>query len=152
MRITLLSLLCTVLLLPGCATIWNDEYEPLWISSEPTGAAFTVGNHSGITPYNVQLERAQKDQPITWELDGYPKGEGVLVSRMDGAVYGNIVCGVAGLVGAFVCVLIDGANNDAWTYGTDQAHFNFYTHTARLTSLEASEAIEENEALAQDEW
>lgn len=94
----ILSLLSTVLLTYGCASIIHGSRQELAISSEPIGARVLVnGEHVGETPWIANLERKKKEQTIRIELEGYQPFELKLERKISGWYWGNLIFG--GIIG-----------------------------------------------------
>jgi hypothetical protein len=112
--------LCIVpcLLLANCATIVSKSSYPIAVSSNPSGAKFTVRNQTGavvnqgVTPTTIILpSSAGYFQPASYSLEFSRKGSGTqtvpLQASMNGWYAGNLLIG--GLVGLLIVDPMSGA-------------------------------------------
>lgn len=104
----LFLILSISILVSGCASIVSSSNYDVTISSDPSGANFTVTNRSGksiftgATPASVTLGASSgyfKNETYTIKLDmpGYQQKVYTLSSTLDGWYWGNLFVG--GLIG-----------------------------------------------------
>ena len=104
------SLLLSVSLLTGCASIVHGTRQDVPVSSSPTGADVTVicgkvpVKAPSQTPTTVSLKRNAEPCNIVVSKPGYEDASVVFVKRMSGWFWGNILFG--GIPG----MIIDGAD------------------------------------------
>lgn len=112
------TLLSTLLMISGCASIVSDSNYPVAIHSTPDASNFTITNksgvtvHSGITPTIVTLKAGAgyfkyESYNIKVSKEGYSDKTFVLTSSLDGWYWGNILVG--GLIGMLIVDPITGA-------------------------------------------
>lgn len=111
MKIQALFIAATIALSSGCASIVSDSSYPVAITSEPSGASFTITNktgtivHNGQTPATVTLKSgagyfAKASYILTFSKEGFDDQVVNVTSSMDGWYIGNIVFG--GLIGLLI--------------------------------------------------
>lgn len=103
-RLTILSLLLTVLLTSGCASITRGTKDAFAIESSPPGASATLSNGlSCTTPCAMELPRKHAFT-VTFAMEGYKPVTANVIPRQAGAgsagMAGNVLFG--GLIGAAV--------------------------------------------------
>jgi hypothetical protein len=94
-----LSVLVTVFLVTGCATVINGTNQNVWVASEPPGATVVVDNvPEGETPLRLELKR-RRTHLVRLERDGYKPYEVLLNRDTSDWVWGNIIvcCGLIGM-------------------------------------------------------
>lgn len=112
------TLLGSLLMFSGCASIVSDSSYPVAIQSTPDFANFTITNksgttvHSGVTPTIVTLKAGagyfkSESYSIKVSKEGYLDKTFVLTSTLDGWYWGNILVG--GLIGILIVDPITGA-------------------------------------------
>jgi hypothetical protein len=112
------TLLGSLLMFSGCASIVSDSSYPVAIQSTPDFANFTITNksgvtvHTGVTPTIVTLKAGagyfkSESYSIKVSKEGYADKTFVLSSTMDGWYWGNILIG--GLIGMLIVDPITGA-------------------------------------------
>ena len=120
-RITLLTgLFIVVLNAPGCATITKDTYQNIQVETYSTdnqpvkGIKCVARNDRGEwtthTPGSLNVHRSSENLLVRCALDGQSDGQGTVVSRANGGMFGNILLG--GGIGA----IIDHNKGTAYTY------------------------------------
>jgi len=112
-RFLLILFLMSVLLAPNCATLTRSSKQRIPVTSAPAGATVIVnGVEKGVTPIEIRLVRAEKNQVIRIESPGYDSVEIRLKRKMPGRIIlGNFFLG---LIPAVVPAGMWGiANNDA---------------------------------------
>ncbi len=102
-------LLCTSLLLSGCATLIHGTTQTVSVSSNPDCAdVYDMGNNLGKTPIALELSRKKKFHNLGLRKEGF-RDEKVRITRVvSGAVAGNI------LLGGFIGWGIDAASGAQW--------------------------------------
>ncbi len=120
MSIRLCSIVFACVAVTGCASIMNDTTTP--VRFETFSAAGVeikdaecklendYGQQSVKTPATVNVRRSSKDLQVTCVKAGETDGRGVVVSRANGGMVGNILFG--GGIGA----IIDHNKGTAYTY------------------------------------
>jgi hypothetical protein len=99
--------------LSGCATLTKGTTQPIAISSEPAGADCTLSRRGQSlgkvkTPGSITVKRDGDPINVTCSKDGYEEATAVMNSRVESAIYGNL------LVGGVIGVMVDassGASN-----------------------------------------
>lgn len=113
-----------ILLMPfvftGCATITKDANQSVQLETYSkdnqlvTGANCKASNERGTwsttSTGSVNVHRSGQNLIVTCEKQGLPNGQGTVVSRANGGMFGNIVFG--GGIGA----IIDHNKGTAYTY------------------------------------
>ncbi|TCK01848.1 hypothetical protein EV694_0482 [Volucribacter psittacicida] len=113
-----ISLLSTVLLTTGCATIVSKHQYPVSINSNPEGIAYSITNRAGeqiaegVTPDSIELEAGAgyfKAEQYTIEFKKNAKEIQTITlnASLDGWYFGNIIFG--GLLGLLVIDPLTGA-------------------------------------------
>ena len=128
------SVFCLIpcLLFTSCASIVSKSQCPVAITSNPSGAKFTVKNkagepiHQGVTPCTVTLPAsAGYFQPANYSLEFTKKGSATqtveIKAGINGWYFGNIVFG--GLIGI---VIVDPLTGAMWRLD-DTANANLPT-------------------------
>lgn len=111
-----LALLFVALTNGGCATILNDDHQPVAFSSEPPGAIVSVdGVQVGTTPTTALVKRKGGDKLIQIDLAGYKTVQMTLNNRIHGAGFGNLIIG--GVIG----IGVDAISGRAGSY-KDSVH------------------------------
>jgi hypothetical protein len=111
-------LLCLVVLLSGCATIFSGRDEAITFKSVPDGASVTVtdrfGQHvnTSTTPSTLQLKRGagyfkSQNYEVTINMPGYQSMTVHVTSSLNGWYWGNILLG--GLIGMLIVDPITGS-------------------------------------------
>jgi hypothetical protein len=111
-RFFLLLTLTSVLLSPNCATFTQKSTQRIDVTSTPVGATVIVnGFEKGVTPIEIRLVRAEKNQVFRIESPGYDSVEIRLKRKLPGRIIlGNFLLG---LIPAVVPAGMWGvANND----------------------------------------
>lgn len=117
-KVKSVSLLGSLLMFSGCASIVSESSYPVAIQSTPDFANFTITNkggvtvHTGVTPTIVTLKAGagyfkSESYNIKVSKEGYADKTFVLNSTMDGWYWGNILIG--GLIGMLIVDPITGA-------------------------------------------
>lgn len=102
-------LLATMTLLAGCATILNDDTQPVTFNSDPEGALVKVdGVAYGRTPVTVPVPRKGWDKQVEISKDGYKSEVFTLKNNLSGSTFlnvlwwpGAIVDGISGRGGKY---------------------------------------------------
>jgi hypothetical protein len=108
----------TVLVLSGCASIFNGKTQAVIVNSVPDGATASVTNragekvHTGATPVTLTLNRGagyfkSETYTITLTKEGFAAKELTLTSSVSGWYIGNILFG--GLIGMLAVDPVTGA-------------------------------------------
>jgi hypothetical protein len=111
--------LLALILLPGCATIFEGTGESVSVSTEPAGADCTVerkGTRLGQvnpTPGSIHIDKSKDDLAIHCEHAGYQPANMSVSPRFQGTTFGNI------LVGGLVGVVVDAASGANFEYPPD---------------------------------
>tara|TARA_R110000868_G_scaffold119469_3_gene317110 strand:- start:15729 stop:16130 length:402 start_codon:yes stop_codon:yes gene_type:complete len=96
----------------GCATIRNEKYKEVGITSDPSGATVLMDDDVlGVTPCEVSVARKGRDKVVEISLEGYKTA----VLKLNRSVEGKTVFG--GLIG----MSVDAISGKAGTY-TDSVH------------------------------
>ena len=105
--LTLIILLTTT----GCASMINGRYQPVEVSSSPSGAAVAVscGNvprEQGVTPARIVLRRGVRDCSIQLTREGYRVATFAFTRAVSGQVWANVLPALgfglaAGIAAAF---------------------------------------------------
>ncbi len=98
----------------GCATIVNDDYVYVPITTHPEGATVYAGGQVYITPSTLRLPRGTGDIGVSIEKEGYEPHKTTLIQSIDGWFWGNLVSW--GLIGVGVDLL----NGDAFGLEPDR--------------------------------
>jgi hypothetical protein len=112
-------LLLNVLLLSGCATIFEGTSQSVAISTEPAGADCTVdraGSRIGQvnpTPGSIHVDKSKNDLTVSCKRAGYLTATMAQSPKFQGTTFGNILLG--GLVG----VAVDAASGANFEYPND---------------------------------
>ncbi len=116
----LFALLSIVSVMTGCASITTPsetqvKVETVSIEGAPVDSAKCTVMRAGIateftTPGTVPVAKAAGDAGIECKKVGMPDGKGILISRVGGATFGNILLG--GGVGA----IVDQATGKAYNF------------------------------------
>ena len=123
-KLTLGFAVAGLMLTSGCASILSDSAYPVTISSNPTGANFTVVNeagldvHSGVTPDTITLQASDgffssASYVVKYQMAGYQEQSFQLKAGMDGWYIGNILFG--GVIGMLI---VDPATGAMWKLPT----------------------------------
>ena len=97
--IGIITMVCLVVTLSGCATIVSGRNQELPVYSTPSGAIVTVGPMKQVAPATFNLDRRQGAYVVKVEMEGYESVEVKLKKGVNGWVFGNIVFGgIIGLV------------------------------------------------------
>lgn len=120
MSVRLYSIVFASIAMTGCASIVNDTTAPVRFETfSSTGVEIKnaecklendYGQQSIKTPATVNVRRSSKDLQVTCVKDGESEGRGVMISRANGGMAGNILLG--GGIGA----IIDHNKGTAYTY------------------------------------
>jgi len=104
----------------GCASVSNGtrgsmRIETVSQSGEPIeGAQCSLTNNKGsvsvTTPGSVLVHRSSSDLHIDCKKDGQPTGSAVVMSRIAGSFFGNI------LIGGGIGMIVDHSNGSAYNY------------------------------------
>jgi hypothetical protein len=99
-----------VTLMSGCATVVNSSYQDISVETRSKDGEFVEGaecklnndkgNWSVRTPGTATVNKSATDLYIRCEKDGHDAGSAVAISRVNGAIFGNILIG--GVIGAIV--------------------------------------------------
>ena len=104
------TLLLSVLLLTGCATIAHGPNQSVVFTSMPAGATVEVdGKVRGTTPTTVVLPREKKTYDVRVTKDGYMEATAQLIAEVSGWIWGNLAIG--GLFGIVVDMATGAMNN-----------------------------------------
>jgi hypothetical protein len=91
----------SIILFSSCATILQDDSQPVAFSSDPQGAIVSInGMPSGTTPCTIMVRRSRGTKMIELKKDGYQTVTMKLEESIDAAAFGNIVLG--GVIGGAV--------------------------------------------------
>lgn len=112
--------LSTALLCSGCASVLNDVTHPMKVETKTekgeilAGADCKLSNDYGVFTVKsgevVQVRRSNKNLDISCTHSANPTASGEIISRTNGAMFGNILLG--GGIGA----IIDHNKGTAYTY------------------------------------
>jgi hypothetical protein len=138
----LLALVSGSMLMTGCASIFCGTHESIHVTSDPTGAKFTVYNSkgdavdNGTTPTTVTLERARgffmpEKYRIAFNADGYYPGETKVGANLNLMYFGNIIFG-----GALGFVIVDPLTGAMWTLNPDQINYTLVSSATPLSPEE----------------
>ncbi len=116
-----ISIVASVTLLAGCASIISGSSYPVTVDSSPSQASFTITNeagvkiHNGITPSTVTLKSGAgyfdgEKYSVQYSKDGYLGSHAVIDSSINGWYWGNLCFG--GLLGFLVIDPSTGAMYD----------------------------------------
>lgn len=107
------ALVLLVSLMSGCATVIQSQNQTVFVDtreastsggSAVTGASCKLNNDKGEwtveTPSTVSIAKSAADLFIRCILYGYEDGSAVAISRVHGAIFGNILLG--GVIGAAI--------------------------------------------------
>ena len=115
--------MAAVLLLTGCATLFTGKSQEVTFRSEPEGATVTVtGKILGRTPLTTMIPK-DKNQVLTFELDGYKPFTTQLSTQLEGWFWGNIV------IGGFFGSTTDSATGAMHHYSPDQYFVTLVSET-----------------------
>jgi hypothetical protein len=117
MKYSIVSM-ASVVILSGCASIFNGQTQAVTINSNPEGAEFSVANragqkiHAGTTPVTLTLNRGAgyfkpEVYTIKFEKQGFVSKEVTVTGAMSGWYIGNIIFG--GLIGMLAVDPVTGA-------------------------------------------
>lgn len=116
----LVAVVCTAVLLHGCASIVNDTTNPVRFETYSQAGAEVkdmeckaendYGPQTVRTPGTLQVRRSSKDLQIVCSKTGEADAKGVATSRVNGGMFGNIIFG--GGIGA----IIDHNKGTAYSY------------------------------------
>ena len=150
MKQILIAVLASAVLMvgTGCASIIQGSHKNVQISSNPSGAKFTIYNKAGkavearTTPATVSLERSsgyfsKEDYRLVFEQAGYFTGETKLKASVNGWYFGNIVFG--GLIGLLI---VDPATGAMWTLDPKELTYNLVQTQPGLSPEEIKAAQE----------
>ena len=99
------SNLVFILFISNCATISEDDHQPVSFTSEPSGAEILVNSiPRGKTPLTTLIEKKRGDTIIEVNKFGFETETFVLDKSFSGKTFGNIIFGGLGLVGMGVDV------------------------------------------------
>jgi hypothetical protein len=115
-----LGLLASSVVLTGCASIVSKSNWPVTFKSNPPGAEITIsdeyGNeiHHGTTPATITLPSdsgyfSKAKYYIDVKQAGYQENKGVLVAKINGWYFGNILFGFGSLIGFGIIDPLTGA-------------------------------------------
>lgn len=100
-------LLAVTFLFSGCATIINSSRQDVVIRSVPPGASVFVNDSLyGRTPMTMHMKRKLKTRTVKLSMDGYDNYDDILLRKLDGWFFGNILIG--GLIGMGIDALSGG--------------------------------------------
>jgi len=110
----ILSIFICLILFYKCATIMHGTSQDIAVSSNPPNAKVTIdGNSVGNTPLTTNLSR-KSNHSVKIELEGFLPYETVIIKKLSGWVWGNILFG--GLVG----LAIDAISGGLYKLSPDQ--------------------------------
>jgi hypothetical protein len=99
------STLVFILILNSCATISEDDHQPVTFTSEPSDADILVNSiPRGKTPLTTLIKKKRGDTIIEVNKFGFETETFVLDKSFSGKTFGNIIFGGLGLVGMGVDV------------------------------------------------
>ena len=102
------SVLASLSLWTGCATVLKGTGQGMSITSKPSGAEVLVDNNiKGITPMTTKLRR-KDNHTVMIRLDGYEPYETVLTRQTSGWVFGNVLLGPGVIIGIAVDAITGG--------------------------------------------
>jgi hypothetical protein len=113
------AMLLGLLLLPGCATIFEGTSQSVTISTDPPGADCTVdraGSRVGQvnpTPGSIHIDKSKNDLSVLCKHTGYQPATVAQSAKFQATTFGNILFG--GLVG----VVVDAASGANFEYPKD---------------------------------
>jgi hypothetical protein len=130
----------------GCASIIQGSHKTVQISSNPSGAKFTIYNKAGkaidsrATPASVSLDRSsgyfsKENYKVVFEMPGYYTGETYLKGSINGWYFGNLVFG--GLIGLLI---VDPATGAMWTLDPKELTYNLVQAQPGLNAEEIKAA------------
>ncbi|HWU33833.1 MAG TPA: hypothetical protein VN023_01290 [Methylovorus sp.] len=116
----LTSLLASSAFISGCATITKDANQSVQIETfsadnQPIkGVRCSAKNDRGTwvtyTPGSVSVHRSGENLEVHCEMEDKPSGDGTVISRANGGMFGNI------LIGGGIGAIIDHNKGTAYTY------------------------------------
>jgi hypothetical protein len=112
-------MLLGLLLLPGCATIFEGTSQSVGISTDPPGADCTIdraGSRVGQvnpTPGSIHIDKSKNDLSVSCKHTGYQTATVAQSPKFQGTTFGNILFG--GLIG----VAVDAASGANFEYPAD---------------------------------
>lgn len=112
-KILIAASLASVMLTTGCATIVNDDYVQIPVTTVPSEASIEVNGSSYQSPAIVPVPRGQGDFVMKISKDGYQPVSIFLNQSLDGWVWGNVIFG--GIIG----LVVDFATGDAYDISPD---------------------------------
>lgn len=116
---TLIGIVIAGVMLTGCATIVNHDYQDVPVTSQPSGLRVLLDEHScGVTPVIVTLARGER-HTVTIEQKGYNPYQIRLEPTLSPFIFGNIVFG--GLIGLGLDAIMGGI----YEYRIGQIHAFF---------------------------
>jgi hypothetical protein len=113
------AVLLGLLLLPGCATIFEGTSQSVAISTDPPGADCTIdraGSRVGQvnpTPGLIHIDKSKNDLTVSCKHAGYQTATVAQSSKFQLTTFGNI------LIGGVVGVVVDAASGANFEYPTD---------------------------------
>ncbi len=124
------SLILSLLLLSGCCSIVDSQYETVSFNSNAPKTSLKITDsknktvYSGQAPISLSLDKKRgffsgETYTIKAEKKGYTPTEKVLETRMNGWYWGNIIFG--GLIGALI---VDPATGAMWTFKENDIMMN----------------------------
>jgi hypothetical protein len=112
-------MLLGLLLLPGCATIFEGTSQSVAISTDPPGADCTIdraGSRIGQvnpTPGSIHIDKSKNDLSVSCKHAGYQIATVAQSPKFQATTFGNI------LIGGIVGVIVDAASGANFEYPTD---------------------------------
>jgi len=106
----LIAFALVLALLPGCATIMNEDMVSVPVYTTPSGASLVINGMEYTSPATIQAPRGKGDFKLHITKAGYEPVDVLLIESNDGWLWGNILFG--GLIG--LCV--DYISGDAYDF------------------------------------
>lgn len=90
-RMFMLAGLSSVVMLGGCATLFNDSKQRVTIKSTPDGAEVVIDGRTIVTPTTIEL-KGKSEYYISANKEGFRETPGKIGSevRMGSAIVGNV--------------------------------------------------------------
>lgn len=95
--------LFVALFLTGCATMTQEDRQPVNFDSDPRGAAVAInGIHRGVTPCTINVQLTREKQIVEVSKDGYKTVTAPLKKSASGKMWSNALLGGFGVIGAAI--------------------------------------------------
>lgn len=107
----------------GCATIMNDDFMAIPISTDQPGAQVRVNGHTHNTPTVLAMPRGLGDQTLVFIKDGQEEPPVLLKEGVSPLIFLNALWGLTGIL----LVAIDASGPHGYTLHPNPVTYSFAT-------------------------